>query len=99
MTDKTMGLHSEFKINTTVGISIILGGLFNTGMVYEQFQQIRAEQKANAALVAMIRDNQINELASTGQIKTELTMQSGRIERMDKRLLAVEGNLMTRRIR
>ena len=94
-----LGLPAEFKINSTIGISIIIGGLFNTGMVYQQFQQIQAEQKTSAALVAMIRDNQINELATTGQIKTELIMQAGRIERMDKRLLVVESNLMTRRTR
>ena len=99
MNTNALGLPQEFKINTTIGISIVIGGLFNTGMVYEQFQQIRAEQKASAALVSIIRDNQINELAATTQVKTEVGMQAARIERIDKRLLAVENNLMTRRPR
>ena len=92
----SLGLPAEVRISTTIGLSIIIGGLFNTGMMYQQFQQIQNEQKANSALVSMMRENQINELATTGQIKIEMGLQSGRIDRMDRRLLVVEGNLMTR---
>lgn len=89
-------LPSEIRISTTLALTIILGGLFNTGMMYQQFQQIKDEQKGSAALVSMIRENQINELASIGNIKIEQSQQAGRIDRVDKRLIVVEGHLMFR---
>lgn len=87
-------IPTEVRISTTLAVSILLGGLFNTGMVYQQFQQIKDEQKLSGALVAMIRENQINEQASVSNLKVEQLLQGGRVERMDKRLLVIEGNLM-----
>lgn len=88
-------IPTEIRISTTLAMSILLGGLFNTGMVYQQFQQIKDEQKLSGALVTMIRENQINEQASVSNIKIEQMLQGGRVERIDKRLLVIEGNLMT----
>lgn len=85
---------SEIRINTTLALSIIIGGLFNTGMMYQQFQQIKEEQRMSALLVSTIRENQIIEIASLSSIKTEQAMQSGRTDRIDKRLIVVEGHLM-----
>ena len=87
-------IPNEIRISTTLAMSILIGGLFNTGMVYQQFQQIKDEQKLSGALVAMVRENQITEQASVSNLKVEQLLQGGRVERMDKRLLVIEGNLM-----
>lgn len=87
---------TELRISTSIGISIVIGGLLNSGMMYQQFQQLKDDIKVNANQISMVRENQINELAANGQIKAEVSMQAGRIDRIDKRLLTVESNLMTR---
>lgn len=92
-----INVPAEFRISTTVGLSIIIGGLLNTGVMYQQFQQLKADQKTQSVMVSLIRENQINDLANIGNVKNEQFLQSARLERVDKRLLVVEGHLMNGR--
>lgn len=59
--------------------------LINAGMMYQQFQTVRDEQKANAVMVGIIKENQINNLADVRYIKREL-------ESLHHRIVMIERN-------
>lgn len=80
------------SIPTSWLATFLIGGLLHTGMMYQQFQQMRDDQKANASLVALIRENQINGLASIATIKTEL-------DRHDERIVVIERLIISKQDR
>jgi hypothetical protein len=56
-------------LSTTGLIGVCVAILINTGMMYQQFQSMRDEQKSIAATVLMMRENQIGGLADIGHLK------------------------------
>lgn len=83
-----------FQVDTTIGISLIVGVLFNFGMVYQQMQQVSTTVKENAALLTIVRENQINGLANLSSLKTEQTLQTVKIESLDKRITVIERHII-----
>ena len=75
-------------------MSILVGMLLNAGMTYQQFQQLKDDQKTISTMVTMLRENQISEQVAGANLRVEHMNQAGRIDRIDRRLLVIEGNLM-----
>lgn len=71
-------------------ITILVGGLFSTGMSYRQFQEVlknqetsSIEQKALAAKVTEMREKQIGGLQDIQTLKTN-------VQAIDNRVLVIE---------
>lgn len=89
-------MPTEFRLNTTVGIGLIVGGLLNMGMTYQQFQQVKEDQKAIAVLVSTMRENQLTGLEKMVQIKNDQANFGVRLEGFDNRLNSIERALIIR---
>lgn len=89
-------MPTEFRLNTTVGVGLIIGGLLNMGMTYQQFQQVKEDQKAIAMLVSTMRENQITGLEKMVQIKNDQANFGVRLEGFDSRLNSIERALIIR---
>ena len=85
----TESFPKQLVIPTSWLAAFLTGGVLHTGMMYQQFQQMREDQKSNAALVALIRENQINGLAAIATIKSELA-------RQDERIVVIERLIISR---
>jgi hypothetical protein len=75
---------------TTWMIGIVAGGLVNTGIMYQQFDQVKKnqadskeEQKAQAAKLSEFREKQITGLADIQVLK-------GNVQNLDARVLVIE---------
>ncbi len=67
-------------VMSTAWVSMLfVGGLVNTGMMYQQFQTLKEERSKDAAMLVVIRENQIGGLADVRQIKSELVDHNNRI--------------------
>lgn len=71
-------------------IAIVVGGLFNTGMTYQQFTEVRknqeissTEQKLLAAKVTEMREKQIGGLQDIQTLKSN-------VHNLDNRVLVIE---------
>jgi hypothetical protein len=75
---------------TTWLLGIVVGGLFNTGIMYQQFQELkkslgesREEQKVQSARLTEFREKQITGLADIQVLK-------GNVQNLDARVLVIE---------
>lgn len=87
-------LPTEVRISASVAVSLLAGVLLNAGMTYQQFQQLKDDQKTITTMVTILRESQIGEQVAGANARVEQQSQAGRIDRIDKRLLVIEGNLM-----
>lgn len=89
-------LPKQLIIPTTWLVTFVAGGLLHTGVMYQQFQQMREDAKANSAMVAMIRENQINGLAAIGTIRSDVATIRSDVMRQDERIVVIERILITK---
>lgn len=64
-----VGLPQNIVISSKIALSILIAGLVNTGIMYQQFQTLKEETTKNSALTAFIRENQIKGLADLANLK------------------------------
>lgn len=76
-------IPKQLVVSTGWVATFLLGGTLHTGMMYQQFQQLREDQKANAAMVATMRENQINGLAAIATLRSD-------VDRHDERIVIIE---------
>lgn len=82
-------IPKQIVIPTAWLAGFMVGGLLHTGMMYQQFQQLRADQEKNSSLVAVMRENQINGLAAIRTLQSE-------VQRHDERIVVIERLFITK---
>ena len=74
-------------VSTNLALSVLVGGLINTGVMYQQFQTLREDQVKTTTLITYIRENQIRGLTDLANIQTFVQNHEQRIAVIEKYII------------